>query len=73
MSRSALIYSAGVSMGVAGLSAGIAIGYFGRKAIYANFRQRKVYIGMIVCLIFCEAIALYGIINTVGIILALKK
>ncbi|CAL9120282.1 unnamed protein product, partial [Musa textilis] len=74
--------SSGLACGLAGLSAGMAIGIVGDAglinlnstyfAIYiccrANAQQPKLFVGMILILIFAEALALYGLI--VGIILS---
>ncbi|RRT85152.1 hypothetical protein BHE74_00013358 [Ensete ventricosum] len=74
--------SSGLACGLAGLSAGMAIGIVGdagvRKStiltdfVYVDFRanaqQPKLFVGMILILIFAEALALYGLI--VGIILS---
>mmetsp|Transcript_22318 Transcript_22318/g.48769 ORF Transcript_22318/g.48769 Transcript_22318/m.48769 type:complete len:175 (-) Transcript_22318:485-1009(-) len=62
--------SAGLACGLAGLAAGMAIGIVGDAGVRANAQQSKLYVGMILILIFAEALALYGLI--VGIILASK-
>nr|KJB63566.1 hypothetical protein B456_010G006100 [Gossypium raimondii] len=54
--------------GLAGLSAGMAIGIVGDAGVRANAQQPKLFVGMILILIFAEALALYGLI--VGIILS---
>nr|KJB40128.1 hypothetical protein B456_007G047900 [Gossypium raimondii] len=53
---------------LAGLSAGMAIGIVGDAGVRANAQQPKLFVGMILILIFAEALALYGLI--VGIILS---
>ena len=50
------------------VSAGVAIGIVGDAGVRANAQQPKLFVGMILILIFAEALALYGLI--VGIILA---
>lgn len=60
----------GLSCGLAGLAAGMAIGIVGDSGVRANAQQPKLFVGMILILIFAEALALYGLI--VGIILASK-
>lgn len=62
--------AAGLSCGLAGLAAGMAIGIVGDAGVRANAQQPKLFVGMILILIFAEALALYGLI--VGIILASK-
>lgn len=57
----------GLSVGLAGLGAGMAIGIVGDAGVRANAQQPKLFVGMILILIFAEALALYGLI--VGIIL----
>ncbi|KAE9446017.1 hypothetical protein C3L33_22043, partial [Rhododendron williamsianum] len=67
--------SSGLACGLAGLSAGMAIGIVGMLVLgasvlglRANAQQPKLFVGMILILIFAEALALYGLI--VGIILS---
>ncbi|URE31990.1 V-type proton ATPase 16 kDa proteolipid [Musa troglodytarum] len=60
--------SSGLACGLAGLSAGMAIGIVGDAGVRANAQQPKLFVGMILILIFAEALALYGLI--VGIILS---
>eukprot|EP00208_Stichococcus_sp_RCC1054_P004654 CAMPEP_0206137076 /NCGR_PEP_ID=MMETSP1473-20131121/2256_1 /ASSEMBLY_ACC=CAM_ASM_001109 /TAXON_ID=1461547 /ORGANISM="Stichococcus sp, Strain RCC1054" /LENGTH=159 /DNA_ID=CAMNT_0053529991 /DNA_START=143 /DNA_END=622 /DNA_ORIENTATION=- len=62
--------AAGLACGLAGLAAGMAIGIVGDAGVRANAQQPKLFVGMILILIFAEALALYGLI--VGIILASK-
>ena len=62
--------ASGLACGLAGLAAGMAIGVVGDAGVRANAQQPKLFVGMILILIFAEAVALYGLI--VGIILASK-
>ncbi|KAG1666402.1 hypothetical protein FOA52_006511 [Chlamydomonas sp. UWO 241] len=62
--------ASGLACGLAGLAAGMAIGIVGDAGVRANAQQPKLFVGMILILIFAEALALYGLI--VGIILASK-
>merc|ERR1711898_28295 len=48
--------------GYSGLSAGIAIGIVGDAGVRANARQPKLFVGVILILIFAEALGLYGLI-----------
>merc|ERR1711908_64139 len=50
--------AAGLCCGMAGLSAGIAIGIVGDAGVRANARQEKLFIGVILILIFAEALGL---------------
>ncbi|GAB4819232.1 hypothetical protein N2152v2_006278 [Parachlorella kessleri] len=63
-------FASGLACGLAGLGAGMAIGIVGDAGVRANAQQPKLFVGMILILIFAEALALYGLI--VGIILASK-
>merc|ERR1711959_876087 len=54
--------AAGSCCGMAGLSAGIAIGIVGDAGVRANARQPKLFVGVILILIFAEALGLYGLI-----------
>merc|ERR1711934_65177 len=54
--------AAGLCCGIAGLSAGIAIGIVGDASVRANARQPKLFVGVILILIFAEALGLYGLI-----------
>merc|ERR1712147_160521 len=63
--------SAGLCCGMTGLSAGIAIGIVGDAGVRANARQPKLFVGVILILIFAEALGLYGLI--VALILSSKK
>ena len=62
--------AAGLCCGLSGLSAGMAIGIVGDASVRAVQQQRKVYVGMVLILIFAEALGLYGLI--VGLILTSK-
>lgn len=62
--------ASGLACGLSGLAAGMAIGIVGDAGVRANAQQEKLYVGMILILIFAEALALYGLI--VGIILTVK-
>ncbi|WZY74373.1 V-type proton ATPase 16 kDa proteolipid subunit-like [Brassica rapa] len=47
--------SSGLACGLAGLSAGMAIGIVGDAGVRANAQQSKLFVGMILILIFAEA------------------
>jgi V-type H+-transporting ATPase 16kDa proteolipid subunit len=59
--------AAGLSVGLSGLAAGMAIGIVGDSGVRATAQQPKLFVGMILILIFAEALGLYGLI--VGLIL----
>ncbi len=53
---------AGLSVGLSGLGAGIAIGIVGDAGVRGSAQQPRLYVGMILILIFAEVLALYGLI-----------
>jgi V-type H+-transporting ATPase proteolipid subunit len=59
---------AGLSTGLSALAAGFAIGITGDAGVRAVGQQPKLFVSMVVCLIFAETLALYGLI--VGIVLS---
>jgi len=60
--------AAGLSCGLSGLGAGLAIGIVGDAGVRANGIQPRLFVPMVLILIFAEALGLYGLI--VGIILS---
>ena len=62
--------AAGLACGLSGMAAGIAIGIVGDAGVRASAQQSKLYVGMVLILIFAEALGLYGLI--VGLILTAK-
>jgi len=61
---------AGLSIGLSGLGAGVAIGIVGDAGVRANAQQPRLYVGMILILIFAEVLALYGLI--VSLVMTVK-
>lgn len=59
---------AGMTVGLSSMSAGLAIGVVGDAGVRANAQQPKLFVGMILILIFAEALGLYGLI--VGLVVA---
>merc|ERR1712196_665512 len=59
---------AGLTVGMSSLAAGMAIGIVGDAGVRANAQQSKLFVGMILILIFAEALGLYGLI--VGLVVA---
>ena len=53
---------AGLSVGLSGLAAGFAIGIVGDAGVRGTAQQPRLYVGMILILIFAEVLALYGLI-----------
>ena len=62
--------SSGLACGLSGMAAGIAIGIVGDAGVRASAQQPKLFVGMVLILIFAEALGLYGLI--VGLILSSK-
>merc|ERR1712187_322357 len=54
--------AAGLSCGLSGLGAGMAIGIVGDSGTRANAQEKQLFVGMIPILIFAEALGLYGLI-----------
>ena len=63
-------FGGGLACGLSGLAAGMAIGVVGDSLTRASAEQPKLFVGMVLILIFAEALGLYGLI--VGLILASK-
>ena len=64
-------FAGGLCVGFSALAAGITIGVVGDAGVRSNARQPKLFVGMLLILIFGEALALYGVI--VGLILSTKQ
>jgi len=63
-------FAAGLSVGICGIAAGFAIGIVGDAGVRATAQQPRLFVGMILILIFGEVLGLYGFI--VGVMLHLK-
>lgn len=61
---------AGLSVGLSGLAAGFAIGIVGDAGVRGTAQQPRLFVGMILILIFAEVLGLYGLI--VALVLATK-
>ncbi|KAL0961060.1 hypothetical protein HGRIS_006048 [Hohenbuehelia grisea] len=53
---------AGLACGFTGLSAGYAIGFVGDSCVRAYVHESKVFVSMVLILIFAEVLGLYGLI-----------
>ena len=60
--------AAGLSCGLSCLAAGLSIGIAGDAGVRACGQQEKIYVGMVLMLIFGEALALYGLIVAIVIV-----
>ena len=54
--------AAGLCCGLSSLAAGLAIGITGDAGVRANAHQSEIFVGMLLMLIFAEALGLYGLI-----------
>ena len=63
--------SAGLCVGLCSLGAGVAIGIAGDAGVRALGKQDRIFVGMMLILIFAEALGLYGLI--ISLILASKN
>jgi len=61
---------AGLSIGLSGLAAGFAIGVVGDAGVRGTAQQPRLFVGMILILIFAEVLGLYGLI--VALVLSTK-
>lgn len=61
-------FGAGLTVGLSSLAAGMAIGVVGDAGVRANAQEPKLFVGLILVLIFAEALGLYGLI--VGLVMA---
>lgn len=61
---------AGLSVGLSGLGAGFAIGIIGDSGVRGTAQQPRLYVGMILMLIFAEVLAIYGLI--ISLIMVVK-
>jgi len=71
MHRSFMQLGAGLSVGLSGLAAGFAIGVVGDAGVRGTAQQPRLFVGMILILIFAEVLGLYGLI--VALILTTKS
>ncbi len=55
--------AAGLSVGLSGLAAGFAIGVVGDAGVRGSAQQPRLFVGMILILIFAEVLGLYGLIG----------
>lgn len=55
-------FGAGLAVGLSGLAAGFAIGIVGDAGVRGTAQQPRLFVGMILILIFAEVLGLYGLI-----------
>lgn len=68
--KSFIHLGSGLSVGLSGLAAGYAIGVVGDAGVRGTAQQPRLFVGMILILIFAEVLGLYGLI--VALILTSK-
>lgn len=66
--RSFLHLGAGLAVGLSGLAAGFAIGIVGDAGVRGTAQQPRLFVGMILILIFAEVLGLYGLITALVLI-----
>ena len=59
---------AGLSVGISGLGAGFATGIAGDAGVRGTAQQPRLFVGMILILIFAEVLGLYGLIVAINLI-----
>lgn len=62
LSRGFIHLGAGLAVGFSGLAAGFAIGIVGDAGVRGTAQQPRLFVGMILILIFAEVLGLYGLI-----------
>ncbi|KAF4972499.1 hypothetical protein FZEAL_9579 [Fusarium zealandicum] len=60
-----LQFGAGLAVGLCGMAAGFAIGIVGDAGVRASAQQPRLYVGMVLILIFAEVLGLYGVIVSI--------
>lgn len=58
----------GLSVGLTGLAAGYTIGIIGDAGVRAYMQQSRIFVGMVLILIFGEVLGLYGLVATPQIV-----
>ena len=58
---------AGLSVGLSGIASGFAIGIVGDAGVRSAAQQPKMFIGMVLILVFAEVLGLYGML--IGVVL----
>ena len=65
MFSGAMHWAAGLTVGLCSLSAGYAIGIVGDAGVRGLVKQPKLFVGLVLILIFAEVIGLYGLIGAI--------
>jgi len=64
-------FAAGLMVGLCGLACGTCIGIVGDAGVRANAQQEKLFVGVVLMLVFAEALGLYGLI--IGLVMAVRQ
>jgi len=64
-------FAAGLTVGLSGLACGMCIGVVGDAGVRANAQQNRLFVGVVLMLVFAEALGLYGLI--IGLVIAVKN
>ena len=59
---------AGLAVGFSGLAAGFALGIVGDAGVRGTAQQPRLFVGMILILIFAEVLGLYGLIVAIYLV-----
>lgn len=62
-SRAFLHLGCGIAVGMTGLAAGYCIGIVGDTGVRAYMEQSRIFVGMVLILIFGEVLGLYGYVS----------
>lgn len=64
---------AGLAVGLCGLASGLAIGILGDAGVRGYLKQPRLFLGLVLMLIFTEVIGLYGLLIAVVMHTVAKK
>jgi V-type H+-transporting ATPase 16kDa proteolipid subunit len=62
--------AAGLSVGLTGLAAGYSIGIVGDMGVRSYMQQSRIFVGMVLILIFGEVLGLYGSVSPIVVVTA---
>eukprot|EP01128_Nolandella_sp_AFSM9_P008909 TRINITY_DN5560_c0_g1_i1.p1 TRINITY_DN5560_c0_g1~~TRINITY_DN5560_c0_g1_i1.p1 ORF type:complete len:169 (-),score=45.42 TRINITY_DN5560_c0_g1_i1:78-584(-) len=63
----------GLSCGLSAMAAGMCLGIVGDAGVRGNAQQEKLFVGMILMMVFAEALGLYGLIVALIVAVTAKK
>lgn len=56
---------AGLAVGLCGLASGVSIGVIGDAGVRGYLKQQRLFLGLVLMLIFAEVLGLYGLLTAV--------